>query len=298
MQGIAELNNFAVECITAKNLKEAASSLRTALQLAKSYVCAPNQLMETIPSPPISCNHASCVLRTPRSETQSPRLSVSLLPSTDQSTICTSDSILLADNTSLESFARRPFKNSSAIQFHQPILIHPESCCCVTSRYSTITTSMMVARHSGLSAIVIFNLALCHDVTASSSSSLGSSSQANMKAKAILLYEKVVELYVQSNTDRDQNNLLWDERPTGTVHDAVQDIVVMAAINNMVHLQDDEAQKDRYSRLLLHLTQQINGVTYGSEELWRQVEWQARIFLSNTVPWRKKISFTTTAAAA
>jgi hypothetical protein len=219
----------------------------------------------------------------------------------------------IGDSSASPSAITDPFTKSFEVQYREPIQIYPESFP---------SGVLDLAAHSMLTAIIVFNLALVYDLAASESSRHSSSSpkaQARMENKAKFLYEQVLQLYVVScmeedgsrqdhhhpphepsvgspqedtftgrpNTQHPTASSLGTSRKTRKrpgMMGAMQDLVAMAAVNNLFHSeQEDESRKDMYVQMLLEIAKIVDKADYGDTggELRRLVNWQGGIFLLN-----------------
>lgn len=184
------------------------------------------------------------------------------------------------------------FQPSSELQYCQPVPTTADEFCSSLQTDSRFEVREQVLRQSAFSAVIIFNMAVTYDLSASRASTLHQIHLVQGKAKA--LYEKVVELYVLSvhdpNMRRSQHQ--QDPRPTprrsllsGATR-AKLDIIVMAACNNLVYLhQDDEAKRGTYLQALLDLSKTLEEEKEdydGNHELRQLVEMQAGSFLINS----------------
>jgi hypothetical protein len=177
------------------------------------------------------------------------------------------------------------FKYSSARKYHHPFCIFQREIDLSSHSESRATATIQ------LSAIVIFNCALCHDLLAQSTISPATRRDV-LRAKAIALYEKVVELYFESGNpcmtrqEDYMTNALGSSiapRLAGAA-DAQQDVIVMAAANNLVQLHHESSEERKsYSRLMMAMFHEIQRTDYGNDEIQRHVDSQARVFVSNTV---------------
>ena len=273
MEKIIELNNLAVACINANKIKEAVNRLGCALQLTKT------QFYMMLPPP---SSHQSC------HETSMHHHETAA----NQETLCSNqhDDVLMTQIMAANSnrdqhrmIDRQPlFKYSSEIKYQNPIPMFPGSFSWPITPLSIVESE--TTRVIGMSMIIVFNLALCFDLLASTSLSTTTKQQAFI-AKAISLYEKVVDLHLQSVIeDSNMNATTVDEScDSQMVLRAQQDMVVMAAVNNLIQLHPDSLEKERYSSLIMVLFQGTQWTNYGSEEIQTLVDSQARVFVSNMV---------------
>jgi hypothetical protein len=317
IEQIAELNNWATICIETNRMGEALGSLQSALQLSKSQLVRfQHQQQEAVKAsknPPMGLSGSSSFA------TRIKDTSISLPPAgtgTGASTphpilqptsaaaaaaasssspirhqheeatrmalefeMANTDEMMMDDTEDDDSFpSTDPFKKSFAAQYREPIHIDSDS----------LPASLDCATHSGLTSIIVFNLALLYDLAASETDQ-GSPPrfQAIKQRKAKTLYEQVVQLYVLSCMNEEGSNGCCDTsriaRKRPGMLGAIQDLVAMAAVNNLFHLeQEDEGRKEVYIQMLVEIAKLVGRADYGDTgELRRLVNWQGGIFLSN-----------------
>jgi hypothetical protein len=262
MESIATLNHFAVTCMDANKLKEAIHVLVQALEITirqfyHIHHGSPNDLEggpTLSPSRLSSCNEGA---------------------SPPPAELTTMVATTIANNgIQHRDVAQQPFNCSSSRKYEQPFLVlQQEMDCRTTSSWSTTTF---------LSMIVIFNCALCHDSLASSSTTVSTTRRQVLRYKAISLYEKVVNLYIELSNDsfKEQEDSTGFHGTLG----AQQDMIVMAAVNNLVQLHhESSAIRNHYVQLMMALFQQVQTTDYGCDQIRSQVNSQGRVFVSNTL---------------
>lgn len=305
MHKIIELNNMAVACICANKFKEAVHSLGWVLQLTK------NLLYTMIPPP--SSHHKPCLEESSNHDEKPQNPETPNSHHHNHGTIFTTSMGTNDDDNRI--IDQQPlFKYSSAIKYQHPFRMLPDMdhnipAAAAYSRSTTTPLSMSESHTTqaiGLSAIIIFNLALCFDLLASISPN--TAKQKMYIAKAISLYEQVVELYLQSTIESNVNEgIMTTTMEQGgesfsccspMVFRAQQDMVIMAAINNLVQLYPECAQKEEYFNMMMVLFQEIQRTDYQREEIQRLVNSQARVFVSNTVVLSSNMRLLSISAAA
>lgn len=231
------------------------------------------------------------------------------------------DDIMMMDIGDEDDKSDRPFNTSAAIQYHEPIEIDPDS-------FYAGGADDDWATHNGLTSILMFNLALVYDLAAKEAPH-SPREQAALENKAKSLYEKVLQLHVlasikveeqdrrqqeehhyggsssRSSSSITSNTTTARRRTTTTTQrpgmlGAIQDIIAMAAVNNLIHLErDDETKQDLYVQMLMEIAKAVDRADYGDGgELKRLVDWQTGIFLLNAFFLKRPWSIPGAAAAA
>lgn len=291
METIADLNNSAVTYIDANKLKEAIKILVRALELTR------NQLYHDLGSPNVEGGSLSCRSSTTcraASHHEAPHNRLTELPSFTRSPhrnipMVNHDHVRRSGGND----SKRPFNYCSGIKYQQPFFAFQE----LDHRYDESTLIHLTSNSEShtisiiqLSAIVIFNCALCHDRLAQSA--MSSTTRQGLRDKAIALYEKVVDLYIESRAhcmigvDTMNNPLVSRDNclRRAEIVGAQQDMIAMAAVNNLVQLHHESSQERyNYCQLMMALFQEIQRTDYGSQEIQSRVDTQARVFVSNVV---------------
>lgn len=300
MEKYIELNNLAVTCINEDKFKEAVHLLGSALHITKNQLSAPSSTPSSdqpCGEPSIPHNEAPQSQEIPCSHHQGVTIMTTSLVEKDD------------DERDPAIMDRQPiFTCSSEVKYQHPFTMFPEMNHSIQSLsgYSSPTTNRAI----GISMVLIFNLALCFDLLASSSSS-NMTRQKTFLAKASSLYEKVVELYLQcifESIDDEITSTQVEDSEGGRfgsmILRAQQDVVVMAAINNLIQLNPESSssssssQKEKYIHLIMALLQEIQRTDYGSDEIQSLATAQARVFVSNAVIVSSSVRLLSISAAA
>lgn len=313
METIADLNNLAVTCMNDNKLKDAITILVQALELTRNQFChddagSPSLVDGTTVLYPQSLTGSTT------SHEEAPQGQMALLPSMQSPHGVLGSVNMLHGNIRHGNHGRQqPFQNSSATKYQKPFRIFQEMDGCTTLSILTTAATLMSNSESRTtfviqcSAIVIFNCALCHD-RLSQSPTLSTPRKQALRDKAMVLYEKVIDLYFETSSHGrlEEVNVIHSfmvsngpSQLPGKIKSAQQDIMVMAAINNLVQFHHESSQESNYySQLMMVLFQQIQCTDYGSTEIQRQVDSQARVFVSNTLLQSWTMTLARAAAAA